>query len=260
MITSEEYKNIYSAIIRMRTEIVPIAKTKRASMPKYSYNYATLDSVIELLNLVLPKYSLGWVQTIGTQDGKPVLTTRIIHESGEWMEDTLELPGTRPEGGKNENQELGASITYFKRYALSAMFGIATEEDTDGMADVRERKQQVKANARAAQAEGVMVDPEGEIAPDHVIHSPTPAKPAQAVEGGNVFSFPDVLKSTGDEATDKAITELVTRQYKGQPLFSPKTVAWLNGVIERGTAQEALAAANKAANQMINRIDGGKAA
>jgi hypothetical protein len=260
MITSEEYKNIYSAIIKMRPEIAPICKNKSANAVKYTYRYATLDSVIDLLTVVLPKYSLGWIQSIGTADGQRVLTTRIIHESGEWIEDSMVLPNAKPDGGRNENQELGASITYFKRYALSAMFGIATDDDTDGMADVRERKQQVRANARAAQAEGVMVAPEAEIAPDHVIHSPTPAKPAQAVEGGNVFSFPDVLKSTGDEATDKAITELVTRQYKGQPLFSPKTVAWLNGVIERGTAQEALAAANKAANQMINRIDGGKAA
>ena len=55
MNTSQEYKNIYSAIIKMRTEIVPVTKTKRANAVKYTYNYAPLDSVIELLNLVIPK-------------------------------------------------------------------------------------------------------------------------------------------------------------------------------------------------------------
>ena len=263
MNTSQEYKNIYSAIIKMRTEIVPVTKTKRASMAKYSYNYATLDSVIELLNLVLPKYNLGWVQTIGTKDGCPTLTTRIIHESGEWIEDTLILPGARPEGGKNENQELGASITYFKRYALSAMFGIATDDDTDGVADVRDRKQQVKAQARAAgqppqpQASGESDEYEKAAnAAGYQIHNPTPEKPVEAVgQNGNICNFNAVIKTTGDEAIDRAIAETVAQQYKGRPLFSQKTVAWLNGMIEKKTPQEALACANAAANKMINKID-----
>ena len=233
MNTSQEYKNIYSAIIKMRTEIVPIAKTKRANAVKYTYNYAPLDSVIELLNVVLPKYGLGWVQTIGMQDGRPALTTRIIHESGEWIEDTLVLPIGRPDGGKNENQELGASISYFKRYALSAMFGIATDDDADGMADVRERKQMVKAQARAA----------GQAQAD--------APEAAGTEGAERLT----AKSTGDGAVDRAIADLINSQHRGRPLFSDKTVAWLNGIIEKKSPQEALASANNAAGKRINEIE-----
>lgn len=256
MNTSQDYKNIYSAIIKMRTEIAPIARTRTASMGKYSYRYATLDSVIELLNVVLPKYNLGWVQTIGTADGRQTLTTRIIHESGEWIEDTLALPQVRGDSGKNENQELGASITYFKRYALSAMFGIATDDDTDGVAEVRERKQQVRATARAAQQQTETMDEERMADCAGVqIHSPTPAQPLPAVSRENSLNFTDIIKSTGDAAIDAAILELVTKQHRGRQIFSQKTVAWLNGIIEKKTPQESLAKANEAANKRINDIN-----
>lgn len=247
MITSQEYKNIYSAIIKMRTEIAPVTKTKRANAIKYTYNYAPLDSVIELLNVVLPKYGLGWVQTIGMQEGRPALTTRIIHESGEWIEDTLALPQVRGDGGKNENQELGASITYFKRYALSAMFGIATDDDTDGVAEVRERKQQVRATARAAQQQPEQIDEEKMAdCAGAQIHSPTPAQPMQAVE---------MLKSTGDVAIDNALKEIVVKEHRGRAVFSPKTIEWLNDIISKKTPQEALASAYTAANKRINDIN-----
>lgn len=162
MKTSESITNIYSALIAARSALTSIAKTRLAKGVKFSYYYAPLDSVIDLLTLALPKQGLGFIQSVGAIDGKPVLTTRIIHTSGEWIEDTLFLC-TDADGGKNANQALGASITYFKRYALSAMFGIATDEDTDGACDVQARKQAVKAQARseiAENAEGQVTMPQ----------------------------------------------------------------------------------------------------
>ena len=259
MNTSQEVKNIYSAIIKARPEIVPVAKNKSAR----NYKYATLDSLIELLSLVLPKYELGWVQTLSTQEGKPVLITRIIHTSGEWIEDGMVMPQTKLAGGANESQELGASITYFKRYALSAMFGIATDEDTDGIAETRERKQQVRANARAtsqAQQQGQVGDEERAADCAGVqIHNPTPEKPMPAVVG-SVKVFPEIVKSTGDEAIDREIMQMVVTMYKGKPLFTQKTVEWLNGEISKKTPQEALASARKAAQKRMNNIDENNAA
>jgi hypothetical protein len=235
MKTSQELKNIYSAIIKARPEIAPIARTKSAR----NYKYATLDNVIELLSLVLPKHGLGWVQTLSTKGEHPVLVTRMIHESGEWIEDALILPQTKLNGGANESQELGASITYFKRYALSAIFGIATDDDTDGIVDAKDRKQQVKANARAAR------------------ETETPTMPTDPTQACNLI---ELVQSTGDAAIDKAILERVTQKYKGQQLFTQKTVAWLNNIIHEKTPQEALASANMAVNKMINKLDNETAA
>ena len=248
MNTSQELKNIYTAIIRARPEIAPIARTKSAR----NYKYATLDSVIELLSLVLPKHGLGWVQALSTEEGRPVLVTRIIHESGEWIEDALALPQTKLAGGANESQELGASITYFKRYALSAMFGIATDDDTDGVADVRNRKEQVKAQARAAgHDKRESAADTGDISPEQVIFTPTPAKPLPPVTE---------IIPTGDAAIDAEIRRMYETIYKGVRLFTDRTAAWLNSEIKKKTPQEALASANRAAQKRMNDIDKEQAA
>lgn len=242
MKTSTEVKNIYGAIIRMRVEIVPVAKNKSANLGKFSYRYATLDSVIDLLNLVVPKHGLGWIQTIGTEAGRPSVTTRIIHESGEWVEDTMPLPDLPPEGSRNANQELGASITYFKRYALSAMFGIATDEDTDGVAEARERKMQVKANARAASLEA-----------EQATETPNAALSSEpTTEQSDAF----IVKSTGDAAIDHAIAEVVGTTYHDQHVFTREAVQWLNGIIEKKTPREAMISANNALNKLIGKLEG----
>jgi hypothetical protein len=52
-----------------------------------------------------------------------------MHDSGEWLKATAELllDKATPQGQ-------GSGITYMRRYALSAMLGIATEDDDDGQA------------------------------------------------------------------------------------------------------------------------------
>lgn len=128
MITSQDTANLLKAMIQAAPEIQSISKSKQA----YGYKYATLDSLIDMLRGVLPKHGLWFVQ-MPTRDGdKSSLTTRVIHESGEWMEDTIDMTDTELSGKANDTQKLGASITYFRRYALSAIFGVSADEDVDG--------------------------------------------------------------------------------------------------------------------------------
>ena len=128
MNTSQETANLMKAMISAAPELSSVTKSKQA----YGYKYATLDSVIDMLRNVLPKHGL-WFTQMPTRDGeKSTLTTRIFHESGEWMEDSIEMTDTELQGKVNDTQKLGASITYFRRYALSSIFGIASDEDVDG--------------------------------------------------------------------------------------------------------------------------------
>src|SRR5690625_1713070 len=51
-----------------------------------------------------------------------------MHESGEW----IEFPPVFFEAEKQTPQGYGALITYIKRYSLSAIFGITSDQDDDG--------------------------------------------------------------------------------------------------------------------------------
>lgn len=128
MNTSQETTNILKAMISAASEISSIPKSKQA----YGYKYATLDSLIDMLRNVLPKHGLWFMQMPTTFEGRFTLTTRVFHESGEWIEDSIEMTDTELQGKANDTQKVGASITYFRRYALSSIFGVASDEDVDG--------------------------------------------------------------------------------------------------------------------------------
>jgi hypothetical protein len=74
------------------------------------------------------KNGFGITQQISNVDGKIALKTTLIHESGEVIEETATL-ATKTE---TNPQDYGSAFTYFKRYAWSAILGIAADEDDDG--------------------------------------------------------------------------------------------------------------------------------
>lgn len=137
MIISETTAKLFSSMIKARTEIESVIKDKNG----YGYKYATLDNVINMLKGVLPKYGLGFAQFPESINGKDGVTTIVMHESGEYMSARYEMEATEMKG-TNLTQQKGASITYTRRYSLCSVFGIPTEEDTDGV--IEEEKSSVK--------------------------------------------------------------------------------------------------------------------
>lgn len=128
MITSESTSNLFAALVECAPEIQSISKSKQA----YGYKYATLDSLIDMLRSVLPKHGVWFTQMPTRKEHTSTLTTRVFHSSGEWLEDTIEMTDTELQGKANDTQKVGASITYYRRYALSSIFGVAADEDVDG--------------------------------------------------------------------------------------------------------------------------------
>ena len=91
---SEEIGKLAQALLKVQRQLQPALKD--ADNPFTKSRYATLNSVTHA-------------------------------ESGQWQASlaVVPLPRADPQG-------VGISMTYIRRYALSAMLGIVTEEDTDG--------------------------------------------------------------------------------------------------------------------------------
>lgn len=96
----------------------------------YSFKYASLSKILEVIRPHLKDAGLSFSQL--TEEGGAV-TTLLMHDSGEYLQSTLKLPIDMT-GGKNDAQRIGSAITYARRYALSAILGISTDEDDDGNA------------------------------------------------------------------------------------------------------------------------------
>jgi ERF superfamily len=94
---------------------------------KYGFRYATLDKILDMARPVLAEEGLVLFQPISTNEkGGLVLVTRLLHRSGEWMETSIPLPAP---GG--DPQAFGSAVTYLRRYAVTALLGIASDEDDD---------------------------------------------------------------------------------------------------------------------------------
>lgn len=104
---------------------------KGADNPFFKSKYANLESVIEAAHDALAANGLAVMQGPGPMDGNCItLTTRLIHESGEWIETDFSLPA-----GKMDPQAAGSAITYARRYSLMAMLCIPAVDD-DGEASM----------------------------------------------------------------------------------------------------------------------------
>ena len=141
MQTSETLIKITPALLAVQTKTPTLGKDKQG----YGYRYVTLDHIIETLKPICNAEGIAIIQTVGNADNAVCITTRLQHVSGEFIEDSFQLPATTMKG-VNNTQAMGASISYGRRYGLTAILSIATDEDTDGIVKAEKPQQQKPVN------------------------------------------------------------------------------------------------------------------
>lgn len=105
---------------------------KDSANPFFKSKYADLASVWRACREELTKNGLSIVQ-MPTGGPTPLgVTTMLAHSSGQYIASSFKM-----EGKKSDPQSLGSLITYAKRYALSAMVGLSTEDDDGAHASGR---------------------------------------------------------------------------------------------------------------------------
>lgn len=114
-----------AALVAFQTECPSVAFDSKN--PHFKNRYASLAAIHRVVTPILVKHGLAVLQFPVSEEGRAGCVTRVVHESGESMEETLLLPLA-----KNDPQGAGAAITYARRYGLSGALGLVTEEDDDG--------------------------------------------------------------------------------------------------------------------------------
>lgn len=144
MKTSDSIKHIAPALLAAQRNITFAAKN--AKNPHFKNNYADLPAVIDAVKDALNNSGIVFIQTpTPSEDGRLHLVTRMIHESGEWIEDTAvcAMP-------KQDAQGFGSAMTYLRRYSLAAFCGLYQSDD-DGEAAKFDVEPHIKA-LKAAQS------------------------------------------------------------------------------------------------------------
>lgn len=115
---------------------------KDSENPFFKSRYADLASVWDACRKPLSDNALAVIQLAKANDDGVTVTTILAHQSGEWIAEALTLPL------KDQTpQAVGSALTYGRRYGLSAMVGIAPEDD-----DAEAATQPIRSN-NAAQAQ-----------------------------------------------------------------------------------------------------------
>ena len=90
--------------------------------------YADLATIIDAIRKPFADNGLRFSQEFQPFGDQWVLVTELSHVSGEWQRSAL------PINHKLKPQDFAAAATYMKRIALSAIAGIAAEDEDDGHA------------------------------------------------------------------------------------------------------------------------------
>ena len=136
---SENITDLAKALLNVQRTVQPMAKD--AENPFTKSWYASLNSVMDACRDALIENGIWLCQypVPAEQPNSLGLVTKLTHaESGQWQSSlaVVPLPKADPQG-------MGSAMTYCRRYALTAMLGMVTEDD-DGEGAKNGKKSSVR--------------------------------------------------------------------------------------------------------------------
>ena len=208
MNTSEDIAEISKAFVKAVSEFG--VAVKDATNPFFKSKYADLGSVNDACREGLKNNDLAVFQNVDGE--KNILTTRLCHSSGQWMENSIPLIVA-----KNDMQGLGSAITYARRYGLMCALGIAPEDD-DGNAAVSGQQSEAATKAPAMPEELTKIGKEfvdaAQVAPNlnalekHLEANGYNTSTGEVAEGSNLFR----LKAFNEGALTRCLDVVKARQ------------------------------------------------
>lgn len=133
-------------LVAAQSEMPAIQKT--GINPHFGHGYVQMHDLMAAVLPILNAHNIAVVQRPTVLDGRPALTTTLLHTSGETIETTMLLLAI-----KDDPQAQGSAITYARRYSLMAMLGLSADEDDDGQrASQAPRQQRAQPRQQAPSA------------------------------------------------------------------------------------------------------------
>lgn len=119
---SPSLEAIAPALVTCQGEIE--AATKDKINPAFKSSYADLRAVREAIRAPLANNGLALVQLPHAGQGRVVVTSVLLHKSGEWIACDLAMPLAQA-----TPHAVGSAISYARRYAAMSMLAVSAEDD-----------------------------------------------------------------------------------------------------------------------------------
>lgn len=150
------HANIYEALSAFQGELKPLPKTKTVEFPtksggKMKFSYTPLGEIMTAIYPLLGKHGLSVRHEMMSTEGKDGIVAILTHgttcqkgclskktttpsetsEEYEVIKENEIRSGIVPVQKGGDIKDVGAAITYARRYSLTMVLGIASEDDTD---------------------------------------------------------------------------------------------------------------------------------
>lgn len=114
---------LMSAFVNVQRKLQQPSKDKQG----YGYKYADLNGVLKAIQEASSDEDIAYIQQPVTDGGKTGIHNYLLNSKGaifDFGSYMLDIGGPNP-------QEYGKALTYARRYSISAIYGITSEDDTD---------------------------------------------------------------------------------------------------------------------------------
>ncbi len=129
--TSDQIDQVAAAVCKVQALVMAVGKDGSAEVQTkkggtYGYKYASLGAVLETIRKPMTDNGLALFQapTLDHASGLVGVESRIVHTSGQWVSCTSVCTAAA-----GDAQAVGGAQTYMRRYGLTALLGLAAEDD-----------------------------------------------------------------------------------------------------------------------------------
>lgn len=135
---------LFEALAKAQAEFESVTATSRVTFKNVDFKFAPLSEILGAVRPALNKYGLTLTQQtkhipFGNANGIKVVTT-LLHESGV----TYDIESVPVFYNVNDIKNLGAQVTYLRRYEVKTLLGIEADSEELDMDNVPNHSQSVQ--------------------------------------------------------------------------------------------------------------------
>lgn len=253
--------DLVTAVVAARKAMEPLINDKKAKAGTYSFNYASLPALLDVVVPALAEQGVLLIQDVSGQEKSVSVTTILYGASPQLEGDLYRGPGTLKSGTLTLShdgtaQAMGKAITTLRRYQLKSFLGLESEDEDAAAPESTPLRGQGKTATgvqRSASSNGQgQQGPQGEV--QRATPAPREVAPAAALDllrvaarkgqasGANVSPELQalVLRVRNEDAKDGE--EMATTKAEGKKVSMYEYMASnvLGGVVGKGNAEMVL--------------------
>ena len=208
------------ALSKAQYEFKPPKKNKHVDFTdkngrRVKYSYADLADIIEAIREPFGKNGLAVFHQLAYDGNFYGLKTSLVHLSGEFIDTWYPLPD--PTANAVRPQEFGSSLTYARRYSLSSLVGIASDEDDDGQLAEPSNQQKPQADKPKEKAQA-QPKPFTDRQSGPKNHAPNAQNAEDVVQQSPADEFQDQSKPETKKGPGDYVVAIGTKKYDGKKI------------------------------------------